>query len=629
MSRLFAAGRNPCRALATHAEHCLSAGNAMRPDRRIAWLTLVRRLFVLGMLALGTTIANVGSPNTGIPNFASSIIGRPNIGSPNIGSPNIGSRQLFGQDTSPTLGKMPQRAVRKLTAATKTPMASPDQAATRATSSAAAPTADPASAIAPSTAKDPPAAKPRTTRPNIILMMSDDQGWSGLSVAMHPEYAGSKGAVFQTPNLERLAAQGMRFSAGYAPAPVCSPTRISIQTGKSPAKLHWTKAAPPETGRKLIEPNLIKQIPRSETTIGELLRTAGYATAHYGKWHISGGGPGEHGYDEHDGDTGNENAFQFTDPNPVDIFGMAERAEKFMARSQQAGKPFYIQLSWNALHAYENALNTTKAKYERLLGNGAGGAGGGGAGGGGGGGGKQLATAAITEDLDTGVGRVIAALDRLGLADTTYIIYTSDNGAGGGRREGLNGGKGSVWEGGVRVPFIVRGPGVAPNSWCHSPVVGYDFLPTFAEWAGLTSKALPHGVEGGSFAPLLRPGGASGTVRRPRDELVFHFPHYQSTDGPHSAIRLGDLKLIYFYETDKVSLFDLSRDIGERTDLADQAPAEASRLRKRLEQYLVAVHAQLPTPNPQFDPANPDAGQRKKMGGGNKGKKRNERKDAT
>jgi arylsulfatase A-like enzyme len=457
--------------------------------------------------------------------------------------------------------------------------------------------------------------------PNIILMLSDDQGWSGLSVAMHPEYPGSKGSVFQTPNLERFAAQGMRFSSGYAPAPVCSPTRISIQTGKSPAQLHWTKAAPPETGRKLIEPSLIKRIADSETTIGELLRTAGYATAHYGKWHISGGGPGAHGYDEHDGDTGNENAYQFTDPNPVDIFGMAQRSENFMARCQQAGKPFYIQLSWNALHASENALNATKAKYERLNGNMGGG------GGAGGGGGKQIATAAITEDLDTGVGRVLAAIDRLGLAENTYVIYTSDNGAGGGRREGLNGGKGSVWEGGVRVPLIVRGPGVPANSWCHSPVVGYDFLPTFAEWAGLTARSMPKGIEGGSFAPLLRPSGATATVRRPREELVFHFPHYQSNDGPHSAIRVGSMKLIYFYETGSSSLFDLSRDIGERSDLAADSPQEVLRLRRKLEQYLTAVNAQFPTPNPQFDPANPAAPQRKKMGG-NKGKKMNERKAA-
>jgi arylsulfatase A len=164
------------------------------------------------------------------------------------------------------------------------------------------------------------------SRPNIVFMLADDQGWNGLSVPMAPDMPGSRSDIFQTPNLERLAAQGVRFSSAYAPAPVCSPARISIQTGKSPAQLHWTKAAPPEEGRKLLEPRLIKSIADSETTVGERLRKAGCATAHYGKWHIGGGGPGKHGYDEHDGDTGNEEAFQFTDPNPVDIFGMAERA---------------------------------------------------------------------------------------------------------------------------------------------------------------------------------------------------------------------------------------------------------------------------------------------------------------
>jgi len=203
----------------------------------------------------------------------------------------------------------------------------------------------------------------RDPRPNIVFMLSDDQGWNGLSVAMHPEIAASRGEIFQTPNLEKLAAAGMRFSNAYAPAPVCSPTRISLQTGKSPARLHWTKAAPPEPGHPLLEPQLVKQIADDELTIGEVLRKAGYATAHYGKWHISGGGPGRHGYDEHDGDTGNEQAYQFTDPNPVDIFGMANRAEAFMAKSAEAGRPFFIQLSWNAVHASENALKATIAKY--------------------------------------------------------------------------------------------------------------------------------------------------------------------------------------------------------------------------------------------------------------------------
>lgn len=312
-----------------------------------------------------------------------------------------------------------------------------------------------------------------SARPNIILMLADDQGWDGTSVEMARGVVTSKSAVIQTPNLERLAAQGMRFSQAYAPAPVCSPTRIAIQTGMSPAALHWTKAAPPEEGRKLLEPRLIKQIPTEVTTVGELLRQAGYATAHYGKWHIAGGGPERHGYDESDGDTGNENALKFTDPNPVDIFGMAEKAEAFMRKSQAAGRPFYLQLSWNALHASQNALRATLAKYEQLTGGSADD--------------KRTSLAAISEDLDTGVGRVLDAIERLGLSPNTYVIYMSDNGSGGGggRRGGLNGGKGSAWEGGIRVPFIVRGPGVPAGGWCPVPVVGQDLLPTFCAWAGM------------------------------------------------------------------------------------------------------------------------------------------------
>jgi len=144
--------------------------------------------------------------------------------------------------------------------------------------------------------------------------------------------------------------------------------RSGAKTGRSPAALHWTKAAPPERGHRLLEPTLVKAISNDETTIGEVLRDAGYATAHYGKWHIEGGGPERHGYDESDGDTGNEQASRFTDPNPVDIFGMAARADAFMARNARAGRPFFIQLSWNALHAAENALAATRARIEERLG---------------------------------------------------------------------------------------------------------------------------------------------------------------------------------------------------------------------------------------------------------------------
>lgn len=438
-------------------------------------------------------------------------------------------------------------------------------------------------------------------RPNIVFMLSDDQAWNGLSVPMHPTVAESKGDIFHTPNLERLAAQGMRFSAAYAPAPVCSPTRISLQTGRSPAALHWTKAAPAEDGRRLTEPRIVKQISSGEVTIGELLKRAGYATAHYGKWHIGGGGPAQHGYDESDGDTGNEQAYQFTDPNPVDIFGMADRAAKFMEQNSRAGKPFYIQLSWNALHASENALKATLARYERELGDGNT---------------KRTTTAAITEDLDTGVGRVLDAIDRLGLAGKTYVIYMSDNGAGGGRKV-LRGGKGDVYEGGIRVPLIVRGPHVKPNSWCNTPVVGYDLLPTFCEWAGVAKTSLPKNVEGGSLATLLSHNG-EGAVQRPRDELVFHFPHYQG-DTPHSAIRLGNLKLLHFYEDNHDEIYDLSQDLAERRNLAGERPAETRQLRDRLQKYLAAVDARFPTPNPDFDPTRP--AEPGKRGGKNKVKK--------
>lgn len=442
-------------------------------------------------------------------------------------------------------------------------------------------------------------------RPNIIFMLSDDQNWNGTSVAMHPEVAWSKHSVIQTPWLEKLSAQGMRFSAAYAPASVCSPTRCSLQLGMSSAQTGWTKAAPPVQGQKLIPPRISKSLDPSSTTIAELLREAGYATAHYGKWHLSGGGPSRHGYDDDDGDNGNEYAHRFADPNPADIFGMAKRTAAFMEKSKEAGKPFFIQMSWHALHAPQNALKATVAKYEKL--------------------GafrneKALGTAAITEDLDTGVGMVMEALDRLELADTTYVIYMSDNGGGGGGKRGqLNGGKGSVWEGGIRSPLIVRGPGVEADSWCHTRVVGFDFFPTFCEWAQIPAAKLPKNIEGGSLASLLANQG-QGEVKRPREELVFHFPHYQSGDGPHTALMLGNLKLMKFYEADRLALFDLSQDIQEQNDLAAERSDDVEKMHGLMQAYLADIGAQLPVPNPDFDPANPPpATEKGKRGGGGKG----------
>ena len=239
----------------------------------------------------------------------------------------------------------------------------------------------------------------------------------------------------------------------------------------------------------------------------------------------------------------------------------------------------------------ENARKATLAKYERLLpGNNT----------------KQISTAAITEDLDEGVGVVLKAIDRLALADNTYVIYMANNGAGGQKKGGLSGGKGGVWEGGRRVPFIVRGLGIKPNSWYHVRVVGYDLFPTFCEWAGISPSQLPPGLEGGSIAGLLAHGGQE-EVKRPRRELGFHFPHYQSGDGPQSAILLGNFKLMHFYEDNRDELFELANDLGERNDLAAKLPDEVKQLRAKLDSFLRAINAQFPESNPQYDPSRPAA----------------------
>ncbi|MEM9283898.1 MAG: sulfatase [Verrucomicrobiota bacterium] len=443
-------------------------------------------------------------------------------------------------------------------------------------------------------------------RPNILFLLSDDQSWNGLSCRMNPDIPESSHPYIETPRIAQLASEGMRFSAAYSPSPVCSPTRISLQTGKSPAQLHWTKAAPTMTaddGFKLISPTIIRKIPENEVTIGEILQRAGYATALYGKWHLGTSGPEDHGYDESDGPTGNQTAAPFVEPNPADIFGMGERAIAFIEESQSAGKPFFVTLYYHALHHPENATHELVEKYREKAG---------------GGDAKGLGRAAISEDLDRGVGVLLDELERLGVSDDTFVLYMSDNG--GGVRGLLKGGKGDVWEAGIRVPLIVRGPGIAANSWSHQRVVGYDLFNTFCELAEV-SEAIPPGVEGGSFTHLLF--GEEKAVQRPAEELVFHFPHYQG-DSPHTALYLENYKLIRHYEDNRLRLFNIATDLGESLDLSDQEPEIVAALESRMNAYLTRVNAQMPRPNPRFDPDNPpdihQAKDKKKGGKGGKGK---------
>ncbi|MEM6757429.1 MAG: sulfatase, partial [Planctomycetota bacterium] len=449
-------------------------------------------------------------------------------------------------------------------------------------------------------------------RPNFILLLSDDQGWTETSVPMHPGVAGSKSRTVQTPYLEMLAEDGMVFSAAYAPAPVCAPTRASLQTGMSCAALNWTKAG--QSIDELANHPMVgapqrRSLPDEAVTIAEVLRDAGYATAHFGKWHLNSGGPEAHGYDVSDGNIANEASSQYGPPNPVDIFGMGERAIDFMADSQRAGEPFFVQMSYLALHSPENALPETVAKYAEVLG--------------GGRGERYAQRAALIENLDTGVGQVLAAIDELGLSDNTYVIYMSDNGGIGSAnrsnrpaRSGssnnaspISGGKGNLGEGGIRVPFIVRGPGVKPGAYSHERVVGYDLYPTLCALAGV-QRSLPGHLEGGDISGLFADG--RGAVDRPRDEMVFHFPHYQA-GTPHSSIYLDDWKLTYWYEDGSVKLFNLDDDLAEQRDLADDEPRRAAELKRRLIAYLKAVDANLPEANASYDPSRPSESTR---GGG-------------
>ena len=440
--------------------------------------------------------------------------------------------------------------------------------------------------------------------PNFVVIMAEAQGWPNTSVMMDDRLSASKSAVFKTPAVERLAREGMRFAYGYALSPRCTPSRAALLTGIGPAALHMTYVGVGrETGpvrTALIPPEPVLEMPTAVTTVAEMLKGVGYTTAHFGKWHVGRTDPGKHGFDESDGATNNGGPDGVANPNPKQSFGMTERGIAFMRRAQLAGKPFYLQLSH-----YPN--------QERKEG--------------GGGNGRDRDTVrADSDEIDKTVMQLLTALDTLGLPGRTYVIYTADHGGQG--RNGnapLSGGKGAVTEGGLRVPFLIRGPGIAGTVCSRVPVTACDVLPTIAELAGVRA-ALPAAVEGGSLAAVLRDQAGRGNVQRSREELVFHFPHYDmGNGGPATAILLGGYKLVRNYEKKTQRLFDLENDPGEERDLAAKLPEKAAELDARLTRYLNAVAAQLAQPNPNYDPTkadNPSADDRRGGKGGKQGKKR-------
>lgn len=407
--------------------------------------------------------------------------------------------------------------------------------------------------------------------PNFVFILVDDQSWSGTSVPMMPGRNFSRSPNFRTPNLERLAAQGVTFSQACAAHCKCECSRAAIQMGRTTTSLN----APDRSSRNW-------SAPVTDSLVNTLKRASpNYRAAHLGKWQWS-HTPASMGYDLSDGITMNDDG-DSRDPNdPKQSFGITRRAQAFMDRQVKEGHPFYLQLSYYAVHTEAQALAPTLKKYEGLTGGGAGkDAKKNGKGGKGGGRGDRAVMAAMTEDLDTCVGTVLKKIEELGIASSTYVIYMSDNG---GRTEVLKGGKGNLFEGGLRVPLVVRGPGIPGGVYSNEPVVGYDLLATVLDFAA-PGFALPKGVEGGSWKPVLQ-GGEAGKVRRPIDRFVFH--QAVEVDHPQSAIRKGDFKVLYYWDTKETQLFNLAQDLGEEHDLAKEKPGLAAQLKQELKDHVRA-----------------------------------------
>ena len=427
-------------------------------------------------------------------------------------------------------------------------------------------------------------------RPNFVLVLADDQSWNGTSLRMDPARPDSRSDFHLTPRLETLAKSGMTFSQGYAPAPKCSPSRISILTGKTNARLHFTFTDNiKEDSTRLLEPVTEMDIADSLTTIAEWLGRQGwgYLSAHYGKWHIRGGGPAQHGFDRGDGETGNEDGNQggLIQANPRKIFSITDSACAFMADAARLGRPFYLQVSH---HAPRKPIETRQATLTEWsnpalhpLGQRH----------------KDPEYAAMISDMDQGLGILFDKIKALGLDSNTYILYIADNGAGGNNTP-LSGGKAACKEGGIRVPLVIAGPGIPAGVYHTTAAVGYDLFPTIAALAAQKDPAaLPPGLDGNSLLPLLKPG--NGSFVRGQD-LFFHCPHYNESTVPQSALIEGSYKLLADYELGTLALYDLSKDIGETKDQTALYPEIARKLTIRLRDYLKNVAARMPGLNPAF-----------------------------
>jgi arylsulfatase A len=452
---------------------------------------------------------------------------------------------------------------------------------------------------APAAAADAAAAGP----PSFVFILADDLGAHDLG------YSGSD--LHRTPGIDRLAREGMIFTAAYAACTVCSPSRAAILTGKYPARLHLTDwiHGHDRPRAKLLPPEWTQFLDPAETTVAESLRAAGYATAQIGKWHLGDGEehrPERQGFNRCRAGTGKGQPPSYFSPYkiptledgpPGEYLTDREAAEACRFIEENRARPFFLYLAHHAVHTPLQAKADRIEECRKRLRPGLRHA--------------NPTYAAMVEGLDDAVGRVLAKLDELGIAGRTAVIFTSDNGGliGGPKNPvtsnfPLRAGKGSHFEGGHRVPLVVRWPGTVPaGSRCDRPVTGVDFFPTVLEAAGRGADlAGRRNLDGKSLLPLLRDPAA----RWDREAIYWHYPHYHPGGAtPYGAVRNGDWKLVERFEDGGLELYDLRSDPGETRDLAGSEKERAGRLREMLAVWRKDVGAQMPRPNPIAEAADP------------------------
>ncbi len=424
------------------------------------------------------------------------------------------------------------------------------------------------------------------TKLNFLVVLIDDMGMTDLGCH------GSK--FYETPHIDRLAKDGVKFTSAYSACTVCSPTRAALLTGKYPARLHLTDwiAGHEFPKAKLRIPASTQELKAGEMTIAEVLREKSYATAHFGKWHLGKDNVATaHGFDLSVADNGRGQPATYLSPykNPnladgpdgEDLSGrLAREAAGFIEKNRE--RPWFVYLPHFAVHTPLGGRPEVIARFEAKAEPDAPQ--------------KNAKYAAMVAAVDDSIGALRAKLDELKIADRTVIIFTSDNG---GllpvtANLGMRAGKGSVYEGGVRVPAIVVWPGVAkPGSENATPIVTMDWFTTIAAASGADTQS-----DGVDLRPLLR-----GDAIPPRP-IYWHYPHYHPGGAtPYSAMRDGDWRLVHFYEDDRVELYNLRNDPVEKNDLTKTQSARAKRLLTQLDAWRASVGAQAPVANPDYDPA--------------------------